>query len=385
MRSPSLPSLFSLFFITLLVAVIWGCKDAPTNPDQKKKEDSLQLADSIRVANSLAWKADSTAFRAEVLCDLVQNVIMPTLKDFVDKAATLSNAAVTLKTYKTAQFLVDARNMWLDAREPWERSEAFLFGPVRKQQLDAAINSWPVDLITIDSMLASNDRFTTEYFAASEGTVKGMHAIEHLLWGDDGNKQLGQFTAREYEFLAAAAAELQRSAQILLHGWATSWIGGGDYGRHLCYAGTQGSLYTSQHAALADIVNASANILVELSDAKMGIPFAQRTDEFEESRFSGNTLSDFKSNVLGVESIYTGTYGSRSGRGLRDLVVVLDPALDARIREQIQAAMVRIDGITPSFKEAIINNRNSIQTARFAITELSVLYSKDMMKLFDLD
>ena len=38
-----------------------------------------------------------------------------------------------------------ACNAWITAREPWEESEAFLFGPVDELGLDPNMDSWPLD------------------------------------------------------------------------------------------------------------------------------------------------------------------------------------------------------------------------------------------------
>ena len=36
--------------------------------------------------------------------------------------------------------------LWITAREPWETSEAFLFGPVADKGLDPNMDSWPLDV-----------------------------------------------------------------------------------------------------------------------------------------------------------------------------------------------------------------------------------------------
>jgi uncharacterized iron-regulated protein len=374
------------------VATLWGCKDGPAAPDTTKKDDSLRLADSLHRADSLSRRADSIRvadslaeaarimeFNAGVLCDLTQNVIIPTLQDFELATARLRDAITALDANRTDATLEAARAAWLAARTPWERSEAFLFGPAKSDQLDPAIDSWPVDLIIIDSMFVSRDQFTEQYFAQSEGSVKGMHGIEYMLWGDRGNKTYTQITPRELQYLKGAAAHLHTCASLLLTAWMPAALGGHDYASHLCNAGKPTSLYFSQKAAIAEYVSAILSMSVELSDAKLGIPYAQQSSEFEESRFSGNSKADFTANVLGIQSIYTGTYGSHAGRGLRDLVAAQDPALDARVRQKIDMALVDIGNITPSFSAAIFQNRASIQAARQTLTSLYNLLDDEVV------
>jgi len=323
---------------------------------------------------------------ADVLCDLTHNVMLPIVTDFDARVAELSTAITTLNTTHTAENLEAARAAWRSARRPWETCEAFLFGPAKNQQLDPAVDAWPLDLITLDSMLTSSDQFSGAYFDRSEGNVKGSHAIEYLLWGDRGDKTIDQITPREFEFLIAVTESFRNATAKLKKSWVPATEGGDDYAKQVCNAGKPGSLYTSQKAGVAEIVDALAKILVEVSDSKMGIPFGQMNNEFEEARFSGNSVSDFLANVLGVQNVYEGNYGPNSGKGISDLVKAKNPTLDATIREQIQTAITRINEITPSFGEAVKpgGNRNSIQTARTAISALSTSFSKDVTELLKL-
>ena len=48
-----------------------------------------------------------------------------------------------------------ACNAWITAREPWEESEAFLFGPVDELGLDPNMDSWPLDQNAIVQILNS--------------------------------------------------------------------------------------------------------------------------------------------------------------------------------------------------------------------------------------
>lgn len=43
------------------------------------------------------------------------------------------------------------------AREPWEKSEAFLFGPVDAMGLDPNMDSWPLDQASIIQILNSGN------------------------------------------------------------------------------------------------------------------------------------------------------------------------------------------------------------------------------------
>ena len=81
--------------------------------------------------------------------------------------------------------------LWITAREPWETSEAFLFGPVADKGLDPNMDSWPLDVDALKNTLASGkfDNLTWEgEFDENDETiaavqnVRGFHTLEFLLF-----------------------------------------------------------------------------------------------------------------------------------------------------------------------------------------------------------
>ena len=82
-----------------------------------------------------------------------------------------------------------ACNLWITAREPWEKSEAFLFGPVDEMGLDPNMDSWPLDQNAIVQILNSQSWSDLEWSegddeAAVESAqnVRGFHTLEFLLY-----------------------------------------------------------------------------------------------------------------------------------------------------------------------------------------------------------
>ena len=75
------------------------------------------------------------------------------------------------------------------AREPWEKSEAFLFGPVDALGLDPNMDSWPLDQVAIVNILNSGnfddlnwtDGESDDEIEAAQN-VRGFHTLEFLLF-----------------------------------------------------------------------------------------------------------------------------------------------------------------------------------------------------------
>ncbi|MBR4115596.1 MAG: peptidase M75 [Bacteroidales bacterium] len=131
----------------------------------------------------------------EVLDPIVTNyvdvVVLPTYKALQEKATALQSAVTALNNDRTSANFSKACNAWLEAREPWESSEAFLFGPVDELGLDPNMDSWPLDQDAIVKILESgnynemnwSDGDSDEAIEAAQ-SVRGFHTLEFLLFKD---------------------------------------------------------------------------------------------------------------------------------------------------------------------------------------------------------
>ena len=116
---------------------------------------------------------------------------MPTYAELVEKNDALLNAVKQLNASPSDATFEAACTAWLSAREPWEKSEAFLFGPVSSLGLDPNMDSWPLDAIGIANLLASQNwadlEWSGDYDEESEAiesaqSLRGYHTLEFLLF-----------------------------------------------------------------------------------------------------------------------------------------------------------------------------------------------------------
>ncbi|MCM1028247.1 MAG: hypothetical protein NC342_05085 [Pseudoflavonifractor sp.] len=121
----------------------------------------------------------------------VDNVVVPTYTLLAQRNAALKNAVEALASTPTTAAFEAAANAWLSAREPWEKSEAFLFGPVDAMGLDPNMDSWPLDQSSIVQILNSGnfddldwtDGDDDEAIEAKQG-VRGFHTLEFLIFSN---------------------------------------------------------------------------------------------------------------------------------------------------------------------------------------------------------
>ena len=308
----------------------------------------------------------------KVLKDLSLDVITATYNQLYINSIVLEEAANAMSIGDESA-LQDAKNKWQNTRAPWEESEGFLYGPVDTQGIDPAIDSWPVDINAINNVLNSSNPIT-QALLESNNEARGFHTLEYFFWGLNGNKTAAQLTAREIEYIKAAASDLRSKTEQLYFGWLPSQ---GNFASNFINAGETGSVYTSKINALSEIAEGITIIADEVANGKIEEPLNGNNGgpkpEAEESRFSNNSKSDFANNIRSIEHIYLGKFNGVQGSGLSNLVNVENPNLDGEIKSAISEAIAAIEAIPGTFTQAIFNNRAEVE---FAQSKVLVLLNK---------
>lgn len=126
-----------------------------------------------------------------IVKDYVDVVILPTYKDLRDKNAALYTAVRNLADTRSNAAFEAACEAWLEARAPWEMSEAFLFGPVDALGLDPNMDSWPLDQDAIVNHLSSGNVSDLIWGDGDDDgkveaaqNIRGFHTLEFLLFKD---------------------------------------------------------------------------------------------------------------------------------------------------------------------------------------------------------
>jgi uncharacterized iron-regulated protein len=316
---------------------------------------------------------------AQVLSDLGSNVITATYAEMEGRATTLDAAARTLAATTSETNLTAAREAWRSARTPWEQSEGFLFGPVETDGFDPALDTWPFNSTDAQTLISGATPITPTLVGALDGSLKGYHGVEYILFGSDGNKPASALTARDLDYLLAVTSEIKTSAGALRQQWDPA---GGNFAGQFAAAGEPGSAYINRKAALQELVNGMIGICDEVANGKIAEPFDAQDGLLEESRFSDNTNGDFQDNLRSVAHIYTGIYLGQTGLGVSALVAPERPDLDHKLRAQIDSAIARIGRMSPTFGQAIFNNRSSVEAAQGAVRDVKSTLEDDILPIF---
>ena len=319
----------------------------------------------------------STFDATTTLNDFANKVVLATYTDLDNKAGDLLTAVKALEGNTNQASLGQAQGAWKATRKPWEQSEAFLFGPVDTQGLDPALDSWPVNRVDLDGVLASEQALTSASIDALEDTLKGFHTIEYLLFRDGDQRKAADITPRELEYLVATTENLKSKTAQLRNAWDAS---GENYAAEVANAGDSSTIYKSQKDAMQEMVNGMIVIADEVANGKISDPFNERNTTLVESQFSFNSITDFQDNIRGIQNVYVGKF-TADGQGLNEFVKGVDAELDARFQTEVQTAIDTIGAIPDPFRDSITAQRAAVQAAIDAVSTVQGTLENDILKL----
>ena len=126
----------------------------------------------------------------------VNSTINLTYKALADSCSQLYEALAAMKTGNITQTQVnDACKIFLNARSNYERSEAFLLGAASHFSIDPHIDSWPLDLASLQKLLTSNNSIATA--SNYDQSIIGFHGIEFILFRDGKNRDAQELNSKD--------------------------------------------------------------------------------------------------------------------------------------------------------------------------------------------
>lgn len=144
------------------------------------------LDKSLKPALSKLSESDCEAINE----NYVNNVVLPTYKSLKDANEELYNDVVRFADNSDVSFETLCED-WIKSRTYWEKSEAFLFGPVSDMGIDPNMDSWPLDQNAIKEILVKGDFSDLEWNGefdeendniAAAQSIRGFHTLEYLIY-----------------------------------------------------------------------------------------------------------------------------------------------------------------------------------------------------------
>lgn len=351
------------------------------NVETKTKNTFEELVDQTKAQEAVEAYVDRT--------------VIPIYKEMFDNVSALQKKVNTFLNNKTQANLDAACDAWRAARNPWEESEAFLFGPADYEGLDPSLDSWPLEMAEINAILKDQNWGDLEDGNAnadgeqSAWGVRGFHTLEYLLFDSGQPRDVAKVTAAEAQYTQIVTNRLLKDTETLYNSWATD-------GKVEGYTVSFGSEFkqhnTDRFGSLAVVVgqifDGCITIANEVGDAKIGEPYNKYKTDPEagvlavESWYSWNSLTDYKDNIISIQNSYLGGIEGNRGTSLSELVKSIDADADQNLQDAIENAISKINGIPAPFRNNLTKS-TEIEAAMDACSKLgeALLQAKGVLKL----
>ena len=326
-------------------------------------------------ASTPSGATDFNSLEQTVINDFTNDVALAQYSSLTNAAVALNGAITTLNSDATDSNLHAAQTAWKNIRHVWEQCEGFLIGPVEAYDYDPNTDTWPTDYTQMDSLLASENALQLSDIQMLPQSLRGYHPIEYIIFGENGTRTASELDARKKQYLISLAGDiLYNNVQPLYQSWTSAPV---NFAQQVMNAGNGSTEYASKLAFFLDVTgdNGMAGICNEVGSEKMKDPYDAKNPALCESPYSGNTLSDFRDNIIGLQNVYLGLNG---GNGLKDLVASKNKSLDNQIQAQITAAINSFANITEPYEKAIIDQRVQVQQTMTQLETLKDLLENDL-------
>lgn len=313
--------------------------------------------------------------------------------DSLIKAQELNAAIDALIAAPSEATLAAAKAAWIEARVPYQQTEAFRFGNAIVDDWEGKVNAWPLDEGLIDYVdpttagatdenpLGGLNVIATPSFEMSGETIDassitpellsetlheadeveanvaaGYHAIEFLLWGQDLNGTDHGAGARPYTDYVTGeectggncdrrAAYLKAATDLLVSDldWITAqWAEGGD---------ARLAVTEDPSAGITAMLTGMGSLSYgEQAGERMKLGLMLNDPEEEHDCFSDNTHNSHYYDGMGIHNVYFGRYtrvdGTQvSGESLNDLLAATDATLADDLSDAVNKTMAELGEI----------------------------------------
>ena len=228
---------------------------------------------------------------------------------------------------------------WKTARANWENTEAFLFGAADVYSIDPHTDTWPVaandlaDVLRDEKAMSSLDNFIK---TANSG-ILGYHGLEYVLFRQGKPRDISQLTNLEYNYICAVAKDLYYATATLEAAWDSKESNTERHQIALNYVATHNSINDDGDAegalgeftnfgkafknpgtgdwetaldATLEIISGCQDIIGEVGDSKIGLPYTGEDATYIESPYAYNSIVDFYDNIVSCKNALYGSMGA---------------------------------------------------------------------------
>jgi predicted lipoprotein len=318
--------------------------------------------------------------REAMLREISHNVFLAGYADLHSKLIKLNVSLETLTREPSTNSLQQSRDAWLGVSLAANLVRCFQSGPIKDRDYLASFYYWQVLPGRIEAVIQSDRPIDKTLLEELGSTSKGLFALEYMLFdrspNDPENSQKsttlellrGPSGARRAAYMLALGRDLETKAADLVHDWSLSTPDAAS--TKLAQGGQESiNLLVNQLAmALEDVVEHLHFIL------QLPPPVSAQLERIERTR-SGSSLAGLIASFEGLKKMYRGG----DGLGPDDALKQINPVLEKRVQEHIEAAAHSIRALASPLEKAVIDNRAAVEKAYESSRALEIVIKVDIV------
>ena len=286
-------------------------------------------------------------------------------------SCTSDDEANTTLVAGSQEALNQACDDWKTARANWENTEAFLFGAANVYSIDPHTDTWPVAANDLANVLRDEKAMSDldNFIKTANSGILGYHGLEYVLFRQGKPRQIDQITNLEYNYICAVAKDLYNATATLEAAWDSQESNAERHQIALDYVATHNSINDDGDAegalgsfqnfgkafkhsgtgewgtaldATLEIVSGCQDIIGEVGDSKIGLPYTGEDDTYIESPYAYNSITDFYDNIISCRNALYGQVGAIFPNE-KSLIYFCQNAGNATLSAQANTVMSKLD------------------------------------------
>ena len=260
---------------------------------------------------------------------------------------------------------------WKTARADWEKSEAFLFGAADVYSIDPHTDTWPVAANDLAQVLRDENAMGNldNFIKTANSGILGYHGLEYVLFREGQPRKIEQITNLEYKYICAVAKDLYNATATLEAAWdsresnaerkqiAKDYVathlaiddngnqegtlaGFQNFGKAFKTPGTGD--WASALEAMLEIISGCQDIIGEVGDSKIGLPYTGEDANYIESPYAYNSITDFYDNIVSCKNALYGSKGATTPNE-KSLIYFCKNAGNASLANQANVVVSKLE------------------------------------------
>ena len=260
---------------------------------------------------------------------------------------------------------------WKTARANWENSEAFLFGAADVYSIDPHTDTWPVAANDLANVLRDEKAMSDldNFIKTANSGILGYHGLEYVMFREGKSRQIDQITNLEYNYICAVAKDLYNATATLEAAWDSKESNAERHQIALEYLATHNSInddgdvegalggfqnfgkafknpgtgdWATALDATLEIISGCQDIIGEVGDSKIGLPYTGEDPTYIESPYAYNSIIDLYDNIVSCKNALYGAMGATAPNE-KSLIYFCRNAGNATLAGQANDVVAKLD------------------------------------------